>query len=117
MGGRRNGGGRGGGPSVRGRLPRPFSPTDQFVLENWADGRIDISKPEIWGIAPFALQAILATRFGWPEVRLMTYTESMVSLQLMAEEKIGSVLRAQRAAAEAEQDAASDGLKAFKPPS
>ena len=47
----------------------------------------------------------------------MTYTESMVSLQLMAEEKIGSVLRAQRAAAEAEQDAASDGLKAFKPPS
>ena len=47
----------------------------------------------------------------------MTYTESMVSLQLMAEEKIGSVLRAQRAAVEAEQDAASATLAKFNPPS
>jgi hypothetical protein len=48
----------------------------------------------------------------------MTYAESMVSLQLMAEEKIGSALRANQAALEAEQDAASGALgKAFKPPS
>jgi hypothetical protein len=48
----------------------------------------------------------------------MSFAESMISLQLMAEEKIGSALRANQAAIEAEQDAASGALgKAFRPPS
>lgn len=48
----------------------------------------------------------------------MTFAQAMISLQLMAEEKIGSVLRANRAAADAEQDGADASLrKAFVPPS
>lgn len=42
----------------------------------------------------------------------MTYQEARGSLQLMAEERIGSVLRAQRDAVEQQQDEASAGLRA-----
>ena len=46
----------------------------------------------------------------------MTFSQAMLSLQLMAEEKIGSVLRAERDAAERQQDQASAALgKAFAP--
>lgn len=46
----------------------------------------------------------------------MTFAQAMISLQLMAEEKIGSVLRAERDAVDAQQDAASAALgKAFGP--
>jgi hypothetical protein len=44
----------------------------------------------------------------------MTYRQARSSLQLMAEERIGAYLRAQRAEAEAGQDQASKDLeKAF----
>jgi len=44
----------------------------------------------------------------------MTFAQAMISLQLMAEERIGSAMRANAQAAEQEQDDASAGLrKAF----
>ena len=42
----------------------------------------------------------------------MTYQEARGSLQLMVEERIGAVLRAQRDAVGEQQDAASAGLRA-----
>src|SRR5215471_14985106 len=87
------------------------APIDEPTVEalaGWADGRLDASHPAVWAAAPEALQAILADRHGWAAVHDMTWREALLSLQLLAEERVGASSRRAILEAKAAEDAAFD---------
>ena len=91
-----------------GPLP-PFGSSTVEVIAAFADGTVDISDPGAWLRSPEAIQAILAERHGWDDVRgpgPLTWHEAKLSLQLLAEERVGWLQRERAAAARAHEDAA-----------
>jgi hypothetical protein len=92
-----------------GPLP-PFGSSTVEVIAAFADGTVDISDPGTWLRSPEAIQAILAEREGgWANVRgpgPLTWHEAKLSLQLLAEERVGWLQRERAYAARAHEDAA-----------
>ena len=85
------------------------------VLEWWTDGRLDISDPIVYGVAPDAALAVLAHEYGWEAVRgpgPMTWREAAASLQLLAEERYGAPRRAVVYADKAREDRVAAAAKA-----
>jgi hypothetical protein len=84
------------------------------ALEWWADGRLDISNPAVYGVAPDAALAVLAREHGWAAVRgpgPMTWREAAASLQLIAEERYGAPRRAVVYDEKAREDRAAEAAK------
>ncbi len=66
------------------------------ALGAYADGRLDVSEPALFGSVPDALRTIAASRTSWEAVRgpgPMTWRETMLTLQLAAEERLGFIMR------------------------
>jgi hypothetical protein len=97
-----------GGPLLR-DPDAPFTGPDADAIREWADGRLDVSDPVVWATAPRAIVAILAREWGWEAVRgpgPVTFEEAVLYLQLIAEERIGTVIRERARMARAAEDAA-----------
>ena len=87
----------------------PFSGEAPAALADWADGRLDITEPYAWRRSPEAIAAILASRWGWEAVRgpgPITWTEALLTMQLDAEERIGSEMRRRQRDLRAAEDEA-----------
>lgn len=104
--------GRGGGRRpLLGGGHRPFGGPVVEAIAGWADNRIDISHPSVWVEAPEAARAVLAHKFGWEAVRgpgPLTWHEAVLSLQVLAEERIGTAQRQQVLEAKQAEDAAAN---------
>ncbi len=86
------------------------------VIAGWADGRLDISHPHWIAYASEAVQAILAHTLGsWEALRgpgPVTWREAQLSLQVMAEERVGTRARQALMEAKAREDGAAEAVAA-----